>query len=243
MNSGAPERQVVPAPQFSGKYCSNQLNIITEKNHLCISIFFFFSEVITIVHPPITPVTGSSDDQTKAKKDLLETLAKEVGADSAKELLEILKQKVDEKNNPQILISTVAPIKTVDQKITDLKNKNPTTAKKIETVAKNPGILDKVKNLFGGGSKSSDGGGLFSGLLGGSGLMSMLPMLMPLLSGGGGPLSALMGGGKNSSPLSMITSMMGGGGGAGGLMSTCKLNGRWRWWIIESTCKINGRWR
>jgi hypothetical protein len=93
-------------------------------------------------------VTGSSDDQAKAKKDLLETLAKEVGADSAKELLEILKQKVDEKNNPQILISTVAPTKSVDQKITDLKNKHPTTAKKIETVEDLNSFLHPSKQIM-----------------------------------------------------------------------------------------------
>ncbi|CAG2196341.1 unnamed protein product [Mytilus edulis] len=90
------------------------------------------TEMISIETPPINPNPApATQNKENEKKDLLESLAKEVGADSAKELLEILRQKVDEKNNPAPSpASTAAPTKTADQKIDELKKNHPDTAKK-----------------------------------------------------------------------------------------------------------------
>lgn len=114
----------------------------------------------------ITPSPPSTDNKETEKKALLDQLAKEVGADSASELLELLKAKVQEKDakDQGIPVVTVPPVQKTDE-IKKIANNDPVKEQKVEKMLEDTSLLGKVKGLFGGGGSGILG--KVSGLLGG----------------------------------------------------------------------------
>ncbi|XP_062605813.1 uncharacterized PE-PGRS family protein PE_PGRS54-like [Saccostrea cucullata] len=179
---------------------------------------------VTFITPAPTTKPDTSDQKKESeKKALLEQLANEVGADSATELLELLKAKVQEKDakDSGVPVVTVPPVKK-DEEIKKIANNDPVKEQKVEKMLEDTSLLGKVKNLFGGG-----GGGLLgkvTGLLGGgggiSGMMKYLPLMMGVknLAGGGGGLGGMLGNlmGGGGGPMGLLGGLMGGGGGGGG---------------------------
>lgn len=129
----------------------------------------------------ITPSPPPTDNKETEKKALLDQLAKEVGADSASELLELLKAKVQEKDakDQGIPVVTVPPVQKTDE-IKKIANNDPVKEQKVEKMLEDTSLLGKVKGLFGGGGSGILG--KVSGLLGGgggiNGIMKFLPIMM-----------------------------------------------------------------
>uniref|UniRef100_K1RHS1 Putative defense protein 3 n=1 Tax=Magallana gigas TaxID=29159 RepID=K1RHS1_MAGGI len=175
----------------------------------------------------ITPSPPPTDNKETEKKALLDQLAKEVGADSASELLELLKAKVQEKDakDQGIPVVTVPPVQKTDE-IKKIANNDPVKEQKVEKMLEDTSLLGKVKGLFGGGGSGILG--KVSGLLGGgggiNGIMKFLPIMMGMKNLGG--LGGMLGGGGG--PMGLLGGLLGGGG--GGVVST-----RIRIWDLDRT--------
>ncbi|XP_048771820.2 AT-rich interactive domain-containing protein 1B-like [Ostrea edulis] len=183
--------------------------------------------LVTFITPAPTTKPDKSQGKESEKKALLDQLAKEVGADSASELLELLKAKVKEKDaeDSGVPVVTVPPVKK-EEEIKKIAKDDPVKEQKVEKMLEDTSLLGKVKSIFGGGGSGILG--KVTGLLGGgsgiSGMMKFVPLMMGMknLAGGGGGLGGMLGnlmgggGGGGGGPMGLLGGLLGGGGGGGG---------------------------